>query len=84
MQRAPTVLDIAPTLLALHGLPPEASFAGRPLRELFADGSTAAQPREPIASYGPYAPSWPSTGGALQAGQKQAVDLLRSLGYLCD
>lgn len=81
----PSVIDIAPTLLALYGLPPESAFRGRPLRELFAEGTTAAMVRAPIESYGDYRPQWPATSrGSLQAGQRQAVDLLRGLGYLGD
>ena len=32
--------DLAPTILALLGLPPARSMSGRPLRELFSDGPT--------------------------------------------
>jgi hypothetical protein len=83
-ERAPSVLDIAPTLLALHGLAPDSAYVGRPLRELFTEGSLAAQSREPVATYGQYAPVWPRSRGGIEAGQREAVDLLRSLGYLGD
>jgi hypothetical protein len=78
----PSVLDVTPTVLALYGLPPASDMTGHALNSLFAAPSPAAQVRTPIASYGAYQPRWPSRTNDSDAGRRQAVDLLRGLGYL--
>jgi hypothetical protein len=80
----PSVLDITPTVLALYGLPPASDMTGHALNALFTPTSPAATARTPIASYGAYVPRWPSRNNDSDAGRRQAVDLLRGLGYLGD
>lgn len=71
-----SILDLAPTWLALQGLPPSEQMPGRVLREAFAD---LAEP-ERVAAY-----EVEASGGA-DAGSSEIdralVDKLRSLGYL--
>jgi predicted AlkP superfamily phosphohydrolase/phosphomutase len=78
----PSVLDVAPTILALYGLSPSSDMTGKPLTQLFASGSTPATARERISSYGGYKPRWPHSIGNSDAGRMQAVELLKRIGYL--
>lgn len=79
----PTVFDIAPTVLALYGLPQDAHQSGRVVTEAFVPTSSAAAPREKLASWGSYRPRWGSGAGESDAaGRDEAVKLLRHLGYL--
>ncbi len=94
----PTLLDIAPTLLALGGIPPPADMPGRVLREGFvrldeparvATYEDRSQQRE-AGGAGPDAAS-PTPGGSAGAANpanpanpadKALLEHLRSLGYL--
>jgi len=73
----PTLLDIAPTVLALTGVPPPRDMSGRVLT----DGLRLADPPRQVASY-------EGTGGGAAAGAVDAaadpaiLERLRSLGYL--
>jgi hypothetical protein len=77
----PTVLDVAPTLLAIEGLPQSAEMPGRALREAFRPGSVPARERPAVPSWGPYRPRWPA-GTTSDVDRSGAVDFLRHLGYL--
>lgn len=79
---APSVVDVAPTVLALYGLPADRDMVGKPLTPVFTQPSIAAKELPRIATYGAYRPIWPISKRGSSAGQKQAIDLLRGLGYL--
>lgn len=77
--RNPSLFDIAPTLLAIFGLPKAADMRGRVLAEAFVDGYL--EPIEPIETYETTA------FGDEREGKRSAVDdaileRLRTLGYL--
>lgn len=82
-ESAPSVFDIAPTVLALYGLPQDAHQTGRVLTEAFAPDSSVRAPLEKLASWGVYQPRWGRGAGESDAaGRDEAVRLLRHLGYL--
>ena len=82
---AVSIFDVAPTILALRGLPPGENMPGRVRADLLEDAAAAKLPTE-------RAPSWdalvaPRRYGdqdeeALAAAQEQALDQLRGLGYV--
>lgn len=79
------IYDVAPTLLALFGLPPARDFRGKPLTALFETPPEPATP--PVDSYGPGppAPGVVARGAAGAAGGSEAeaaVRNLRGLGYI--
>lgn len=80
----PTLLDVAPTLLALAGVPPAADMPGRVLAEaLELQPDLTATPRR-VASYETAAPA--GADGAVAAADPDVdpkiVEHLRALGYL--
>lgn len=74
-----TLLDLAPTLLSLLGLPPSKEMPGRVLKEVFTD----LREPERVAAYrrATPAPGSASASGPAPADQA-AVEHLRNLGYL--
>lgn len=79
----PTLLDLAPTMLALFDLPPRSDWPGRPLSEVFTPQSLGGKTREPVAGFGAYEPSWPGFQQATQLdSQHEALQLLRKLTEL--
>jgi predicted AlkP superfamily phosphohydrolase/phosphomutase/Flp pilus assembly protein TadD len=76
----PTILDIAPTLLALSGVAPARDMPGRVLKEAL----DFEAPGPPVASY----ESGAAPDGAARAADSRAnpeiVDRLKSLGYIGD
>jgi arylsulfatase A-like enzyme len=79
----PSAFDVAPTLLALFGLPPQKDWPGRPLHEVFAPESAAGRASEPIESYGAYRPSWPELAEITELqSQREALRWLRELDAL--
>ena len=84
-QGTPSVLDVAPTVLALFGLPASAEMPGQPVFQALAmDYRNLADLPRPD-DHGPYRPSFeePEEGwGAGGSDRAAHVELLRSLGYL--
>jgi hypothetical protein len=81
----PTIADVAPTLLALLGLPLAATLDGEPVVEAFEPGWLSAHPVTRVASYGAYAP--PGSAGAPRAPdalQDEVMQKLRALGYVAE
>lgn len=82
----PTLLDIAPTLLSLAGIPPAADMPGRVLREGFVrldEPVRVATYESPGQSPGPSAAATPEQAAAPASAADQALlEHLKSLGYL--
>ncbi len=79
----PSVFDIAPTVLALYGLPQDSHQIGHALTEAFETTSPVRRAPAAIESWGAHHPRWTrSTSDAEQSGREEAVRLLRHLGYL--
>ncbi len=82
----PTLLDIAPTLLSLAGIPPAADMPGRVLREGFVrldEPVRIATYESPGQSPGPSAAATPDRAAAPASAADQALlEHLKSLGYL--
>ena len=82
LARKPTLYDIAPTILALRGLPQPDAMSGAPLLDAFQAELRAAVPTQRIASYGSYSPpSHPDRGSGDMARQDD-VGRLKALGYV--
>lgn len=73
-----SLLDVAPTLLALLGLPPSREMPGRVLGELFTD----LPDPDRVASYPSRTPGGGPRPASAGAADKAAVEHLRNLGYL--
>lgn len=79
----PSVFDIAPTVLALYGLPQDRHQTGHTLVDAFTADSPVRDTPAAIESWGAHHPRWTrSTSDAEQSGREEAVRLLRHLGYL--
>ena len=74
-----TVLDVAPTVLALLGLPLARDMDGRPLEGLFAESFRARQPITWIPTYDPTPRRGVVSSGEYDEAMK---DRLRQLGYV--
>jgi tetratricopeptide (TPR) repeat protein len=80
----PTLLDIAPTLLALSGIPPATDMPGKVLRSAFVDldePERRASYEEPAGSLArPASGKVPSAGGS--PADQALLEHLKNLGYL--
>jgi hypothetical protein len=81
LESKPSILDVAPTVLAAMGLPASDEMPGRALREAF----VAPRPGFELAripSWGSYEPQWAAGAGEGAAAlQAEGVRRLRALGY---
>ena len=75
---SPGILDVAPTILALAGLPVSRELPGRVLGEAFSDSAVAA-PRV-VDRYAP--PRHPAEALGADDGGRARLEELRALGYL--
>ncbi len=72
---APSIVDLAPTILAAAGVPVPDDMDGQVLGELFAE--------PPAVRYTPAVPARPADAAALSAGEEDEVmRRLRALGYM--
>src|SRR4030095_1397825 len=78
---AASVLDVAPTLLALFGLPVARDTVGQPLTEILDAGFVAQHPVAWIDSYGGIRSQTAEAAVASARGQ-DVIEKLRSLGYI--
>jgi hypothetical protein len=76
----PTVLDVAPTVLALMGLPAGVNMGGRVLDEMLAGEFLAAHPPGRVCAYPPPPPAARAPLGS--RANDDLVDRLRALGYM--
>ena len=81
---AASVLDIAPTVLALYGLPAARDMDGQPLAEAFTPDFLKAHPIAWIDSYGGARAAEPEGAPAANAGDREILEKLRSIGYIGD
>ena len=83
----PTIADIAPTALAVLGIPIARDLDGRVLTEALAQATLEAAP-ETVASYGRYAPRSAHARGASPPAPPEVGDgvmeKLRELGYVAE
>ncbi len=83
MAQPPSILDIAPTLLALYGLPASKEMEGHPVNAFLDRDVVAAAPAVVVDTYGGY-----HGGGGGQDGSQQlerneeTLRKLRALGYI--
>jgi arylsulfatase A-like enzyme len=83
LDRAPTLVDVAPTVLALYGLPASQEMSGRVLDEILTGESRARVPNRRVATYGPTFDSQSSLQlEAIRDGDAETLRKLRALGYL--
>ncbi|MGH9868238.1 MAG: alkaline phosphatase family protein [Candidatus Polarisedimenticolia bacterium] len=75
------LLDLAPTLLALAGLPTADDLPGRPVLDFLTEGDPARRTRPPIATYGGRSVR-ETEETADDPFQDEALDRLRGLGYI--
>ena len=80
---AASILDIAPTILALLGLPAARDMDGQPLTEAFTPEFQRAHPVSWIDTYGGARPEDDESLVA-SAGDAELVEKLRSIGYIGD
>lgn len=83
-EERPRLVDVAPTVQALLGLPTARTQDGAPLAAVLEPEVLAALP-PPVPSFGPYrAPARPdrATSAAMSALQDEAIEKLKELGYV--
>ena len=73
-------LDVAPTLLWLRGFPSSMDMKGRVRDELMDERWRSEHPLRTISSYGKT--SVPALPGTLEGADDEALERLRSLGYV--
>lgn len=84
LQRIGTVFDVAPTVLALLGLPVARDMVGRPLDQLFSSAFLARTAPADVASHdGTFARS-AAPPPPLPEVEQERLEQLRALGYLGD
>lgn len=82
---APHVLDVAPTLLALLGLPASEEMDGEPFLEALDGAGRARAPGGRIDTFGPHRPRWSGDPGAAAeegGSREEMLEQLRELGYV--
>jgi hypothetical protein len=77
----PGVMDVAPTILALYGLPPGEDMDGRVWREYLKESVLKDIPA-PVASYEVIGREEPSPAEGDDAMDEGTIDRLRALGYI--
>jgi tetratricopeptide (TPR) repeat protein len=81
---AASVLDVAPTVLALFGLPAARDMDGQPLVEALAPAFLARHPVAWIDTYGGQRAPDAEDGLVASAGDAEVIEKLRSIGYIGD
>ncbi|HEU4401179.1 MAG TPA: tetratricopeptide repeat protein [Candidatus Polarisedimenticolia bacterium] len=79
---AASVLDIAPTILALYGLPVARDMDGQPLAQALDPAFLARRPITWVDTYGGFRPPAQEVASAASPGDAEIVEKLRNLGYI--
>lgn len=82
-----TMFEIAPTILALRGVPPDEGMPGRVRSDLFDSAAAERLPRQRIPSWAALVPPRRFEDASeedLEAAQQQMVEALKGLGYVDD
>lgn len=82
-----TMFEIAPTILALRGVPPDESMPGKVRADLLDPAAAERLPRERIPSWTALVPPRrfeDASEEELEAAQEQMVEALKGLGYVDD
>lgn len=74
------LIDVAPTVLYLLGVPMSDELAGQPLLQFFAANLVRTHPVRRVASYGRHEADLPRSEGSPL--DKETLERLRSLGYI--
>jgi tetratricopeptide (TPR) repeat protein len=77
-----SVLDVAPTVLALYGLPAARDLDGQPLTRALDPGFLARHPVAWVDTYGGFRAPPEEAAASPGAGDTEVVERLRSLGYI--
>ncbi len=77
-----SLLDAAPTVLALSGIPPSREMKGRVLSEALEPEAARSLPGARVASYEVGPPPEVVVEGDLAAADREMIENLRSLGYI--
>jgi hypothetical protein len=75
----PRLIDVAPTILALYGMPPAADMEGEPIADMLAPEVMAAITGKQVASYDQYRPELEAPAGSVP---QDLEHKLKALGYL--
>jgi hypothetical protein len=75
----PRLVDVAPTVLALFGLPPADDMEGRPIADMLGDDVLAALDGKQVASYDHLRPQH---DGSHSTVDREIENRLKALGYL--
>ena len=79
----PALVDIAPTVLGLYGLPASLEMSGRVLDEILEPAARARVPSTRVATYGAPPTPWPSGLDQPPRDQdEETMRKLRALGYV--
>jgi tetratricopeptide (TPR) repeat protein len=77
-----SILDVAPTVLALFGLPAARDMDGQPLTDMMSAGFTQAHPVAWVDSYGGARRAGEEEIAQASAGDAELLEKLRNLGYI--
>jgi len=77
-----SILDVAPTVLALFGLPAARDMDGQPLTDMMLPDFTAAHPVAWVDSYGGARRAMEEQIAQASAGDAELLEKLRNLGYI--
>ncbi len=81
---AASVLDVAPTILTLFGLPVARDMDGQPLTQALTDGFLAGRPVRWVNTYGGFRQTPQESAAAPSSDDAEIIAKLRNIGYIGD